>query len=386
MHHVLSRLLLGGRTGGMLLGVGLIVLAGSGPFRAAPQGQTRGFFVPATDLGIYYGKLEEDCPQGTEMTVEAAFLATKTPEERERLLRPDNAREYARGWKEDFITGPGGENVCNNPKSFLNDPRHPPYRGVQGTVAYGMNLDGTADGRPTSKSCGHQKFSGVNGEPGVDNQLYRAIGCSKYRSPIPQVHPHIYMDPFLIQIRGLDDLRDDDHVDVAISSPGDAALEGSDGNPLPNQTIAVAENPRWSATTRGRIVNGQLTTDVIPAMYLRWVLPTWGALGETETEFHDVRFRISIGADGGVKGQMASYRPVENIFTRGRCCKGTASTANNDCASEHKTLVMMADGYPDPATGQCTMISSAAYFTGIPVFIAQARMELSSKNKKSTFR
>ena len=42
------------------------------------------------------------------------YLATKTPAERERLLKPENAKRYAKGWKDDFITGPGGENVCNN--------------------------------------------------------------------------------------------------------------------------------------------------------------------------------------------------------------------------------------------------------------------------------
>jgi hypothetical protein len=369
-----------GRAGRLLLAAGLALTAGGTLFRAAPAGSTRGFLVPATDLGIYYGNYDQDCPYGIEMTVEAAYLATKTPGERERLLRPENAKEYAKGWKEDFITGPGGENVCNNPKSFLNDPRHPPYRGVQGKISYGMNLDGTTDGRSTATSCTHPKFIGANGESGVDNQLYRAIGCTKYRSPVPQLHPHIYSDPFLIELSGVDDSRNDDHVDVRIYSPQDAAIEGSDGNPLAHQTISATSNARWRAATTGRIVNGQLTTDAIPAMYLHWVLPTWGALGETETEFHDVRFRISMEADGTIKGLMASYRPIDNIFTRGRCCKGTASTANNDCASEHKTLVMMADGYPDSATGQCTMISSAANFSGIPVFIARAHDGVSSRN------
>src|SRR5579862_3823662 len=206
----------GGRTGRMLLTLGLAVIASGGAFRAAPRGQTRGFLIPVTDLGIYYGKFEEDCPQGFEMTVEQAYLATKPPEERERLLRPENAREYANGWKNEFITGPGGENVCNNPKSFVNDPKHPPYRGVQGTIAYGMNLDGTPDGSSTAKTCKHDKFVGLSGERGVDNQLYRAIGCSKARGTAPQSHPHIYSDPFLIEIRGLEDVRNDDHVDVGI--------------------------------------------------------------------------------------------------------------------------------------------------------------------------
>jgi hypothetical protein len=40
-------------------------------------------------------------------------------------------------------------------------------------------------------------------------------------------------------------------------------------------------------------------------------------------------------------------------------------------------MAKFADGYPDPETGQCTMISSASNMKGIPVFITHG--ELSSR-------
>src|SRR4029077_1253066 len=132
-----------GRAVVIVAGLGLTAFVGPSSFQAAPAGQTRGFLVVRSDIGIHYGKFEEDCPQGFDMTVEEAYLATKSAQERERLTRPENAKEYASGWKDTFITGPGGENVCNNPKSFMNDPRHPAYHGVKGKVSYGLNLDGT---------------------------------------------------------------------------------------------------------------------------------------------------------------------------------------------------------------------------------------------------
>ena len=98
------------------------------------------------------------------------------------------------------------------------------------------------------------------------------------------------------------------------------------------------------ATVAGRIVNGQLTTDVVEAIYLREVLSTWGLFGQVyDFEFHKARLKMSLLPDGTVSGVMAAYRPIENIFTVGRCCKGTASTANTDCASS-KSLALMADG------------------------------------------
>jgi hypothetical protein len=322
--------------------------------------------------------MEQECPQGFEMTVEESFLSQQTPGERERLLRPENAKEYQSRWKGEFIHGPGGENVCNNPKSFMNDPRRFVYRGVASKVAYGVNMDGTPDGHATKNTCGHQKFTGMNGEPAVDNQLYRAMGCSKLvRSTAPMAK--MYMDHFLVEIHGIDDMQNDDHIEVGIYTPEDAPLQGSDGSALANQTIGITSNPHWRTIVPGKIVNGKLTTDVIPTLYLKWVLPTWGVLGVQDHEFREARFQMSLQPDGALKGFMASYRPIENIFTVGRCCGGTASVANNDCASEHKTLVEFADAYPDPETGKCTAISSMTNIKGIPVFLVPPKSELTSR-------
>ena len=334
------------------------------------DGSTRTFLIVKSDNGIHYGKFEEDCPKNFELTVEEEFLASLSPAERERLLKPENAKEYGNAWKNDFITGPGGENVCNNPKSFVNDPRRRIYNGVSSKVAYGLNLDGTPDGHATAKTRAHPKFEGLNGEPAVDNQLYRAIGCSKLaRGTGPGTHQ--YLDPFLIELRGLDDLKNNDHVEMSLYSTGDGdvSLKAADGSDLAYQTFTITRNPRWRSTVKARIVNGVLESDPIPVMHLHWVMSTWGAFGQvSEHEFRDVRFRLTLEADGTLTGVMANYRPLDNIFTVGYCCKGTASTANNDCASEYNTMLAMADGYPDPATGTYTMISAAQMITGVPVF------------------
>src|SRR5688572_33181301 len=113
------------RIAGIVAASFLLVAASGSAFRAAPQGQTKGFLIVRSDLGIHYGEFKDECPDGFENTVEDGYLALKTPAERERLLKPENAREYMNGWKNEYITGPGGENVCNNPAAFMSDPRHP---------------------------------------------------------------------------------------------------------------------------------------------------------------------------------------------------------------------------------------------------------------------
>ncbi len=367
---------------GLLLAVAVCVAASGGPLGAAAEGETRGFLITGSANAFHYGPMEVDCPLGFERSVEENWLATLLPAERERLQRPENAQEYAQSWKDDFITGPGGENVCNNPKSFLTDPRHPPFRGVQSSVAYGLNLDGTADGQATANSCEHPKFDGLNGEPAVDNQLYRALGCVRVYdgdlrtrggdTPAEQ-RTRRSLNLYLIELRGLDDPQNDDDVEVGIYSTEDLSQRSSAGTELPHQSFRVTSNPRWRTETKGRIVDGVLTTDVIEVLYLSWQIPTTGAFGQaSEHEFRDLRLQVSLRPDGTMSGIMGGYRPIENITTEGRCCKSMASVANHDCASEHKTFVAMADGHPDRANGgQCTTISSAQRVEGIPAFVVR---------------
>ena len=350
-----------------------LALAALQGIAGAREGRTLGFLIVDTRLAMHYGPFEADCPLGFEPTVEENFLATLSPDERERILRPENAEEYANAWKGEFINGPGGENVCQNPKAFLDDPRHPPHRGIQSTVAYGLNLDGTSDGRATPLTCEHPKFEGLNGEPAVDNQLYRAVGCYKSRRGTGESQQQgSELDPFLIELRGVDDLENDRRVEVGIYSVAvdDLVLRTPGGAPLPHQSFRVTSNPKWRNETTGRIVNGELRVDHLDRLFLRYRLFTWGAFGEVYShEFRRVRFKLKLEEDGSVSGLMGGYRPLWNISTIGYCCRGTASTANMDCASEYKTFVQMADGDPDPETGQCTTISAAQRIGGIPAYV-----------------
>ena len=355
----------------VLAALAIAALGGDGV--RAREGGTRGFLITHSKLAMHYGPMESDCPDGFEPTVEEHFLATLSSDERERILKPHNAEEYARAWKVDFITGPGGENVCQNPKSFVDDPRHPPHRGIQSKVAYGLNLDGTADGGATPLTCEHPKFEGLSGEAAVDNQLYRAEGCYKSaRGTAESQQGGGELDRFLIELRGLDDPLNDDRVEVGIYSmeEDDLILQSPGGEPLPDQSFRVTSNPKWRNETTGRIVNGELLIDNLDRMYLKYRMATWGAFGEAYShEFRRVRFKLRLEPDGGLSGLLGGYRPLMNISTVGYCCRGTASTANMDCASEYKAFVMMADGDPDPQSGQCTTISAAHKIVGIPAFV-----------------
>jgi hypothetical protein len=366
------------------LGLGAV---GARTYGADREGSTTlAFLIAKADLGIHYGKFEEDCPQGFEMTLEESYLASLTPAQKEWMLRPENSFEYGNAWKNDYLAGAGGTNVCSNPKAFRNDQRRRPYRGVTSKVAYGLNLDGTTDGRATSKTCAHQKFEGLNGEPLVDNQLYRVSGCSKLNRGTELVSPQKLERAFLVELRGVDDAKNDDRVEIGVYSTADGefSLKAASGTDVPYQTFTITDDARWRAHTTGRIVDGVLMSDPIPVVRLsraggfaagrarlyEGVLPETAFVGASEFEFRDVRFRLTLNPDGTLTGVMGNYRPLDNIYlSQYGGGRGTASTANNDCAAEFNTMAKFADGYPDPVTGECTAISAAQNITGIPAFL-----------------
>ncbi len=385
----------GARVIGMLAVVALALGAvGTRTYGANREGSTLAFLISKADMGIHFGKFEEDCPQGFELTLEESYLASLTPAQREWMLRPENSFEYGNAWKSDYLAGPGGANVCSNPKSFTNDPRRRPYHGVTSKVAYGLNLDGTTDGRATPKTCAHQKFEGLNGEPLADNQLYRASGCSKLNRGTELQSQQYLERAFLIELRGVDDLKNDDHVEMSLYSmaDGEASLKASDGADVAYQTFTITANPRWRAQTTARIVDGVLMSESIPVVHLSRAggfaagranyssgSPERVFVYAGEFELRDVRFRLTMNPNGTITGVMANYRPIDNIYLSEYAGgRGTASTANNDCAAEYNMLAKFADGHPDPVTGQCTAISAAQNITGIPAFVVPAPGEKGS--------
>ena len=373
---------------GMLVAVGLALGAMDTRTFGAEEGEdgsTFGFLIAKADKGFHYGTFEEDCPDGFELTLEEEYLASLTAGQREWMRLPQNSFEYGRAWKTDFLAGPGGTNVCGNPKSFRDDPRRRIYRGVRSPVAYGLNLDGTTDGRATPGTCAHQKFEGLNGEPSVDNQLYRASGCSKLNRGTELVGTRSLERAFLVELRGVDYLQNDDDIEMGIYSQAlnEVSLKASDGTDVTHQTFTITANPRWRAHTTARIVDGVLMSEPVPVVRLSRAggfgarggpyesgAPGRGFVGASEFELRDVRFRLTMSPDGTFTGVMGNYRPIDNIYlSQYAGGRGTASTANNDCASEYNTLAQMADGYPDPETGACTAISAAQNVTAIPAFL-----------------
>jgi hypothetical protein len=319
------------------------------------RAETLGFVVTKWHIaGSYTKDAKAECPNGINPDNRDNFRAQfKTQAEQdEAIVKFANIEMHNRG--------PNGESVVYNPE--LTQDLLPHHEG-QGKISNGFNLDGTADGRATETTCAHGKFTSPDGEPGIDNQIYRSFACVRGMRPeglfdaffngeITTKQPNRW----LVEISGVDDPANDDHVDVMVAHGLDKLVQDASGNFVPGLSQRVnTDAPDYIQRTTGRIVNHVLITD--PMNELR--LPTTAILENGERHFRNARLRLSLQADGA-KGVLAGYHESDRFYRFLAKTLGQHSIAVGvSPASLYASLLRNADGFKNPATGQCTAISAA---------------------------
>lgn len=241
-----------------------------------------------------------------------------------------------------------------------------PYYEAQGEIAYGMNLDG---------KVGPNDFRSPDGEEGIDNQLQRAIGCtSGWRSDGQLRHfdslfavGHNY-NRWMIEVSDVDDLVNDDDVTVTTYRGLDDLFTDAAGDGfLPGGTQRV--DWRWGQSfinkTKGKIVDGVLTTEPIKVAKIPWAMRFVG-----HYDVLDFRLKLNLRPDGA-QGIFAGYVNAEQWTNRLNRNWGAhhQSYGTISAASEYRALRRLADAYPDPETGENTAISGAATITLTQVYI-----------------
>jgi hypothetical protein len=291
------------------------------------------------------GKTE--CPQG---------LNTLGPREQFEILYPKNKPRKLIDTELKFESGTWYPTT---------EPDQFPFHEAVGP-AYGLNLDG---------KVGPKDFTDPDGNPGIDNQLYRAIGCLVgFRKDGLQ---YIFLKMaitkerytrLMIELSDVDDLVNDPHVKVTIYRGIDRLLTDATGEkvvPGGSQRIDIRWGKEFMQQLDGEIVNGVLTTKPVAQMLIPWDSNT---ATPTEQLIHDMRLRLKISPTGA-QGLIGGYADVETFYKANIRSDSTHHLSNGQVSapSLYRVLRRLADAYPDPATGANTAISSAlsAKFTQV---------------------
>ncbi|MFL2771930.1 MAG: hypothetical protein ACJZ9F_13090 [Rhodospirillaceae bacterium] len=331
--------------------------------------RTLGFVVVSFYTSVYETKYMEECPRGLAIGNDEIWWKGLDPAIRDELtdggdIEPVTGIRRAMSAKR----GPNGEDVCAMP-TIVEDP---PLKIVEGTISYGMNLDGLTNSNATPKTCSHENFTSPDGEAGVDNQMYRLLGCVYGWRDSGYIETNANGElidtsqgVILVEISEVDDRKNDEDVTVRMFRANDVFPKDTQGNVLPFASYRIHDIPGYGNSAKGRIIDGVLTTDPIEAF-----LPYYGNLAHSEIHLRDMRLELDIGvSENRAKGYIAGYRDVENFWSYFRKGGYMAVTGQFSCPAMYKAAYELADGYPDPETGQCTALSTSYSIEAIPAFI-----------------
>ena len=344
----------------------------AGPAVAASK--TMGFVITTWNTGLYESKFVDECPEGFNIGYDEIWWRGISKPERARLTENGLKSRLDRYFSA-IRRGPNSEDVCMNP-TVVKDP---PLLTVEGKVSYGVNLDGNDDGSASPKTCQHQNFTGLDGTPGVDNQMYRLLGCiygfrsyGQFEVNANENRKSNGNGMTLIEVAGVDDPKNDNEVQVSFYRAIDQyTLDGS-GNFTPFASYRIdapGGKPRYSSSVKGRIENGVLITEPGDVN-----LPFYGNYTYMSQEIKDMRLRLDVSEDGAsAQGMAAGYYGVDQLMFYVGGLGPISSTAISNCPSIYVAAHELADGYPDPKTGKCTALSSSFNFKAVAAFIVHPK-------------
>ncbi len=352
--------------------------------------ETRSFVVGQ----IYMPSVEVDeqsCPAMPKSALQA-FRDALPPEEQAKYTGSDKARAlgalmaktfgFKRGPADDTLTKdniverramsgfPAGKgaissypqrhlayDLCTNPDDF--PALAVGHQNYLGKVGYGINLDGKVS---------KDDLVGINGEKGVDNAWYQAVGCANIARSLgdPKVGDNVIVSrqiPTLIEISGIDNDQNDDTVVVNIYASARALDLDAVGKALAWASFAPRSDPRYIASVQGRIVNGTLLTDVFDVN-----LRMQESIIDSSRDLRGARIEATLEPGGGIAGGFYGYQTLASLED----AYAQTSTIGSDllsCPAEIKSLRALADGYKDPKTRRNSAISVALRFKAVPAFV-----------------
>lgn len=240
---------------------------------------------------------------------------------------------------------------------------------VKGKYAYGFNLDGKG-----AKSADAFEDP-ITGEKGVDNQLFRVLGCTEtHRDTTPGVAAfHAYtwdvlrdnMPAWVITVSG-DDLSKDGKVSVAFNRALDHVTRDASGDVMAGTTYRLESDDRNRNVFRGKIQKGVLTIE--PGNFQMQADPyLW-----PDFVFKKMHLRLEMKPDGSAKGFLGGYQPWRPVYWM-HAAPGIVNEnmVVGDVPGLFYALRKGADAYPDPVTGENTSISATWWVDAVPAFVVQ---------------
>ena len=356
------RTFLPGFAGACLPALALALVVAGAP--STVSAETRGYVISMVHTATYGNT--DTCPQGDNgglSDLKTRRLVRRGFSEEEAIAILTNGGVDGDGNRVELAELPRLNGIEVNPGNVPVLVSDPQIHTAAGRFAYGFNLNGRVE--PDSFE------NPDSGELGVDNRMWRALGCFevyRIRRPVRPYNEDIAWDTaldampaWLMSVSG-PDLDRDGEVTVTFDRALNVAMRDARGGVLSGATYVVDPDPRSHGVFAGRIENRVLTIE--PGDFSMQGESQFYAL----LRFTGTRLRLEMADDGSASGIIGGYQPWRDYFhylaIRGE------ENAQVDLAGVYYAMRRLADGVPDPETGENTAISAAYWLEAVPAFQA----------------
>jgi hypothetical protein len=327
------------------------------PARAETWGYVISWFATATNVGDF----RENCPLnrnggGLNLRIRELVDIGYSKEDATRMANDPALR--LPGLRERIVNRAvvNGRHVSvyNYPDAVPD----PDIETVAGHYAYGFDLGGPQD----------QKFEDPETHQKIDNQLWRAVGCTESFRATPPMMPYPEelswnamtdsAPAWTLQISGAD-LRRDGPVTITLDRALQHLERDATGAIAADSTYVVDPSPRSHNVLRGQIKDGVLTIEPHD-IYLEAEMPYYFDIALRGTH---MRFQSEPAKLVAYWGGYINWKNFAYMYT-------ARPASGADSIGIYHALKKMADADRDPVTGQNRSISTAYRMEAVPAFIA----------------
>ena len=350
------------------VGGSLLAIASSGTAHAETWAKT--YVIEWYEAALYYGAEDgtiepgTDCPAGAaaapdwhEVMVKAGYSA----EESEWLRDPANpTRSPINGQPMMAFRGADRQNVYDYPTTIAEAGLPP----VTGTIGLGLDLDGD----PTNG------FTSPDGETGIDNAYYKALGCWKsVRGPArlsdgakgsnDSMREGAWTVVIVLSGDGADP-RNDDNVKVGFYTSSDAIVRDGAGGVATDYTFSIKPDDKLETILEGRSRDGVITAKADAPVWMR-------GPDARELKLVEAQLRLTMKEDGTLSGLMGGYRPWLPIYEGLVAARGPVVEALTwvQLPDIYYALRRYADYSPTGPDGEKTYISYNMQIDAAPAYV-----------------
>jgi hypothetical protein len=256
-------------------------------------------------------------------------------------------------------------NVFNNPQT-IPDPK---LKYVTGKYAYGFDLDGKGADDPKAFE------DPQTGQKGVDNQLFRAMGCLEgFRGSLVN-HPTFWywiwqtirdsQPAWLVTVSG-EDLKKDGPITITFDRALEYMMSNSGGEARADVTYRVDADPRSHNVFKGELKNGVVSVTEHGNFHM--LQNSWGV---PELNIRDFHMRMTVNADRSMESIIGGYQPWHHLYFAFAHGGLSREISTGSIPGIYYLLRNLADADPDPQSGRNRSISTAYHIRAVPAFIVQ---------------